>query len=572
MSILVELIMKNKKQNGIYGITLGLVLLLAIFFRFTGVNWDQGNHLHPDERFLTMVGNAMNVPEPWWQYFDPTKSTFNPQNVGYEFFVYGSFPLTLNKILAVNMETDNYNDFTLQGRMLSAFFDCMTLLLLYAMAKVLGQKYKLPQTLPLWSAFIYAVMVLPIQLSHFFAVDTLLTTFMTASIFFSLKFAFEQKWSQALLSGISFGLAMACKINAVLVLPLLLGLMILIPAFEGKKHTEMKWLRVLSCVLLFLVGGYVSLRIADPNIFASGNWLNPRISKHFIENIQELKSWEGPDVWFPPAIQWITKLPVWFALKNMTVLGVGIMPMLLVLGGVGLSIKLIINEKGRVVWLLLLSWVGMIFLYQSTQFAKNMRYFIFLYPLLAIWAGIGASYLARKKKWIAPALILLLMVWPLMFMSIYLKPHSRVQASAWILNNIPENQVLLSELWDDGIPVNVPGLEPKVYKGEQLPVFDQDTPEKWQKMNALLEEGDYYTLTSNRGWGSITTVPWKYPTMSRFYQELLANKLPLKKVVEFTSYPSLKYLGIPLTLSDDWADESFTVYDHPKVMIFRVKQ
>jgi len=43
-------------------------------------------------------------------------------------------------------------------------------------------------------------------------------------------------------------------------------------------------------------------------------------------------------------------------------------------------------------------------------------------------------------------------------------------------------------------------------------------------------------------------------------------------VAEFTSDPSLSYLGVPLSIPDQWSDEGFTVYDHPHVMILqRVK-
>jgi len=49
----------------------------------------------------------------------------------------------------------------------------------------------------------------------------------------------------------------------------------------------------------------------------------------------------------------------------------------------------------------------------------------------------------------------------------------------------------------------------------------------------------------------------------------LSNKTNYKKVAQFTSYPSLSYLGIPVSFPDDWSEEAFTVYDHPKVMIFK---
>ena len=88
-------------------------------------------------------------------------------------------------------------------------------------------------------------------------------------------------------------------------------------------------------------------------------------------------------------------------------------------------------------------------------------------------------------------------------------------------------------------------------------------------MEKALDTTDYYILSSNRAWGSIPTVPEKYPQMSKFYQDLLSEKLDFKKIKEFTSYPSLHYLGIPITINDDNAEEAFTVYDHPKVMIFQ---
>ena len=33
-------------------IAMAIVLLVAAFFRFQGLTWDEGRHLHPDERFL----------------------------------------------------------------------------------------------------------------------------------------------------------------------------------------------------------------------------------------------------------------------------------------------------------------------------------------------------------------------------------------------------------------------------------------------------------------------------------------------------------------------------------------
>ena len=59
-------------------------------------------------------------------------------------------------------------------------------------------------------------------------------------------------------------------------------------------------------------------------------------------------------------------------------------------------------------------------------------------------------------------------------------------------------------------------------------------------------------------------LPEKYPLTSRYYQLLFSGQLGYTQIVRFTSYPSL--LGIEI--NDDQSEETFQVYDHPKVLIF----
>ena len=84
-----------------------------------------------------------------------------------------------------------------------------------------------------------------------------------------------------------------------------------------------------------------------------------------------------------------------------------------------------------------------------------------------------------------------------------------------------------------------------------------------------LEIADYYVLSSNRGWGSIMTVPEKYPLMNKFYQDLFKGKTQYKKIKEFNSFPQLSINNYQLIINDSWSDEGFTVYDHPQVLIFK---
>ena len=36
------------------------ILVLGGWLRFTGLGWDGGTHLHPDERFLTIVASSLS--------------------------------------------------------------------------------------------------------------------------------------------------------------------------------------------------------------------------------------------------------------------------------------------------------------------------------------------------------------------------------------------------------------------------------------------------------------------------------------------------------------------------------
>ncbi|PIQ72297.1 hypothetical protein COY13_01660 [Candidatus Roizmanbacteria bacterium CG_4_10_14_0_2_um_filter_36_35] len=563
----------NKLKNFLF---LFLILLIGFWFRFNNVNWDENFHLHPDERFLTMVGNAMTLPKNIGEYLNPIISKINPANIGYKFFVYGNFPLVLNKYLAVFYHKDNYNDFTILGRKLSAYLDLLIILFVFKTVFLLEKRYKFSSSLKYLAAFFYAIAVYPIQSSHFFTVDTFLNFFMFASFYLALKYYLKNNIRHLFLSSIFFGLALASKVSAIYILPLILFFIF----FKNPKKT--------SHILLFLVILYLSLRLANPYYFQNSSLFDPRLNQDFVSSIKQLKSFEGKDIWYPPAVQWMNK-PVSFLLVNLMFIGVGLPYFILMFIGI---VWIILNLKSQIpacrqagsnphlksknyLLMIILIWVVGYFIYQSVSVFKSIRYTIYLYPFFAIFAGIGANVILNsfqdlrfRNKFgmtlVTIFLLVILLVWPLMFSSIYLNKHTRVEASEWIYKNLPSGSSILSEAWDDGLPLPIVNNYEKQFTGEQLPVFDPDTPEKWQKMNKMLAKADYYILSSNRGWGSISTVPEKYPKMSKFYKELLADKNPLyKKIKQFDPY-YYRFFSLP----NNWVEETFTVYDHPQVMIY----
>jgi len=373
------------------------------------------------------------------------------------------------------------------------------------------------------------------------------------------------------LSSTTFGLALACKISSIFILPLniLFLLFAFIPQYSHISIKKIFHLRIIHVFIIFFLYGfyaYITTRIANPYLFESSNIFNPFINHLYIQNWKILNAEYSPGTSFPPAIQFLHSIPILFSLKNLVFFGVGLPQFLLLLTGIYFCFKKI---KSPFIFLTIF-WIIGVFIYQSSLFPKFMRYFNVLYPFLAVFSAIGFYYIFKKIHLIYSFItLIILLILPLSFLSIYSNKHTRIAASEWIYENLPTKSIILDELWDDPLPLQVTQNYGKQYTIEMMPVFDADTSEKWTKMNNLLQKGDYLILSSNRAWASIPTVPERYPTTTKYYHDLFAGRLPYKKIKKFTSYPSLRYLGIPLTFPDYWADENFTVFDHPQVIIFQ---
>lgn len=563
-----------------------LILVFAFFLRFYGINWDQGQHFHPDERFLTMVETGIKIPKSFGEYLNPKISPMSPYNSGSPFFVYGTFPLNLTKIVGLITGRQDYGTIHLVGRFLSSLFDLGVIYLLFRIGKKISDR-----KVGLLSAFLYAMMVFPIQLSHFFTVDTFLNFFIVLSFYLLVLLIIgHQPLTTAIALGTSFGFALACKISAIIFLPIiLLGLLI----FFLKKRGVGK---LLLATLLLVFFAYFAFRLNQPTAFSSGNLLDPTPNPQFISNLKELKSYDDPQSWFPPALQWQKTVPFIFPLKNIVLWGVGL-PLGIVslvsifsLVIIFMGILIFKRKKEKKVLLttkalgLLLAtvWILLLFLYQGIRFVKTMRYFIAIYPFLALLSAFLILWVfefleSNIKSHLALRIIklsffVLISIYPLSFLSIYYHRHTRISASEWIFENIPPGSTISCEHWDDCLPVSLKekNWEGYKYKIETLELYVPDVPEKWQKIDPQLERIDYLILSSNRLWGSIPRVPERYPKSSVFYQNLFKEKLNFKKIAEFSSYPCFPFFQPHLfCFNDDSAEEAFSVYDHPKVIIFK---
>ena len=474
------------------------------------------------------------------------------------------------------MSLDTYQGIALVGRFVSALLDSSLIILVFLITRTV---FKSPLA-GLLASLVYAAGVLPIQLAHFFAVDTFLVLFLVLSFYLTLKLVsapvYSPRFLLSFLAGLVFGAALAAKVTALLFLPILAWLLIY-AAFKTRYPG-----RYLVYGLILAAAAFISFRVLQPYLFIGPLSLNPQV----LANWQQLKSFDNKQGWFPPAVQWLTTTP-WFPVTNLFWWGLGPILGLLAISSVFFAF---IHIK-KFPWLIpVLLWIIGLFAYQAVQFAKPMRYFYPVYPFLAVISGLFLSRLWPRLKPLPVQIILLvlLLYWPVAFVSIYSRPHSRVAATSWIYSHIPAGSTLSCEHWDDCLPLGGPGP----YRILEFPLYDPDTPLKWQRLATRLAQTDYLILSSNRLYGSIMTVPQKYPQTTKFYSDLFAGRLDFVKVAEFTSRPNLPLPGLHFCLTpppvfygriaysfqecplpgisfvDDYADESFTVYDHPKVIIF----
>jgi hypothetical protein len=201
-----------------------------------------------------------------------------------------------------------------------------------------------------------------------------------------------------------------------------------------------------------------------------------------------------------------------------------------------------------------------------------------IYPFLAIAAAffVIETFKTLKKSsfLLASVALLVFLVAPLLqaiaFMHIYSAEQTRFTASAWIYDHIPKETKILTEHWDDGLPVTLAEEEhPGIYQTEQLTIYDDDNEKKIAYFAEKLSSAEYVIINSRRLYGTLINLEEKYPATSKYYKLLFNGSLSYQKVAEFTVYPTLSIGSWQWEFNDDTSEESFQVYDHPRIMIFQ---
>ena len=167
--------------------------------------------------FTLMSGRSCVVTEgisfPWPPDASLLLSPQSPLNP--HFFAYGSLPIYLLRACAslaglFNPALATLNDSSyIVGRVLSALFDLGSVYLLYRLGRKLYDPW-----VGVLAAALLALTVLHIQLSHFYAVDTVLAFLVLLTVTLAAELAQRPTARRGLGVGVAWGMALATKVSA----------------------------------------------------------------------------------------------------------------------------------------------------------------------------------------------------------------------------------------------------------------------------------------------------------------------------------------------------------------------
>jgi len=527
-----------------------LLLLLAAALRWSGVVWDGGIGAHPDERYVVGLSEGL----AWPDRLDPF--AFDPA------FPYGHLPLYLLALLGSG-------DRLLAARLLAGLADAATVAVTAALGYRLGGRRA-----GLLAGGLLAVMPLHVQQAHFATVDPFLALFVTAALLFAARAARgtavqpPHRVGWGALAGACAGLAVGCKgVALLLALPLVTACAV---APCGRQER----LR-----LGLAMAGATLLAFALTNPFALLEL--PR----FLRNLADQAALARGTVLAPYTLQYRATQPYLYPISQWLIWGMGPLLGLFAVGGLAAAVLRARRVPPAPVGWVLLAWALPFFAFVGALFVKLPRYLLPLTPVMAIYA---TGWLrARRNR--PPAVIVTLAAvlaltasLSLSLVSSYRQPHPWVAASAWLEAHLPAGSVVAVEEWDHPLPLHPTGYDVRV-----LPVFDEESDEKWAEIEQVLSRADVVIIASRRGYGALARWPERFPRTAAYYQALFAGERGFQVVACFGRWPRLAGLALaddpfsaaalplpaagcqpaPPVLWLPRLDESLVVYDHPLVVV-----
>ncbi len=459
-------------------ILLAGLLAFGIWNNFRNMRWDDDALLHPDEYGLTNTLTQLRMPNSIANYFNTRISSMSPYNKYDEngetiangpdnTMRWGQLPMLIIRLTAEALNRTGFIELRTTGRYLSALMNLGSMIMLYVIARRL-----FGHTTALLAAALFSLCVQALQQAHFMTVDNFATFFTMLTLNAALRIAFgnylsrdaygtlrmsRKGWIAMARFGLCLGLTICCKVNLAM-LGVILAPAVLICFAETKLVCRKDFSRVIALAaesaLMAIVVMVFACRVFQPMMFraSSGNTsfftfaLNPDWVRSMNVAATESKGIGGG----PPSEQWAHRPAFFFAWINQVLWGMGLPLGIAVWAFLIMAWVFIFRSKEEGLWKKLLLpafWATLFFLFMSTRFVKNNRYFLPTYPSFCLMAAWGlATWYRRSRKTIGRVLCCLTgavvlggtFVWTYAFMNtVYGQTNTRVEATNRIYDNIP---------------------------------------------------------------------------------------------------------------------------------------
>ena len=568
----VKAVKPKNQMTGVW-VIFSLIILAALVMRLWQPDWYNDRQFHPDERWI--VGSAVPMIKYW---FD--------KPIGLQ---YGSLPLyilaTYNGVvnwvhtIPVFQRMDMNKALIGGARAISGLVDTGTIVFIFFICLLI-----FTPTVALVASVLLAFTTLHLHAAHFFTVDTFTTFFSAGTMYFALRIFKKGKLVDYILAGAFYGMAIASKsaalpfAAAILVAQLFRFFSMPDKTKANKQERLDSWINLAWAALTAFAVFFICMphALLDFDTFMRDQNEQKRI----------LITGEA-DV--PYNRQYLNTTPYLFYMENLikyTMGPYGAVALFAFFFYIGRFFKNLFKNgkiEGKEI-AVILSGVVPYFLIVGISFAKFNRYMIPFTPFLALLAAklLYDLYAWMKNKKLAVVIgaltIVSAMFYGLAFMNVYTNSHSWIEASRWMFKNIPVTSQapadkaahrtrVLNEMWGDDLPVYVDGHGAGDFDNLKWSLQDPDSPNKIEELSQALFYTDYVVMADKRAYGTYQRLPQRYPINYFYYSNMIKNPemFGYKLVLDKVNYPS--FLGI--TIKDDHADESFQLYDHPRVYIFK---
>ena len=469
---------RRSRQGDPWRLALLGLLLAALAVRVIGLDWDDGQLLHPDEYHVTEVTvDRIQLPFPitWSNLSDPGTSTINPRSDGPEgthrSFAYGTLPLyatdlvaeALNRVAPLPVfsavvpgpaERDWHDLYELYkvGRAINMLLDTLVVAIVFHLARRVAGPVA-----GLVGGAIYAFAPVAIQLSHFYTTDSWLTFACALTLLAGISAAARGDLRAFLLAGLAAGFAVTTKPTGLAAIALV-ALAILYDAWvrhrSGKEPAE---------VVIAAAERTVIAALAAMTIFAIGEPYALLDPSSYLADLSEQTAIQRGTFDVPYTRVYVGTTPVLYQAEQLVRWGMGPVGGLFGIAGMVLLAARAWRTRGPAE-ILTVGWFVIFLATLLLPETKFLRYVAPMVPALAVAGGVLAItllavILRRAGRLVttgaAGAVLAGLVLFVSATSSVYAHDNTRVAATQWIFDNVPPGSAITTEVWDRGVPLEM---------------------------------------------------------------------------------------------------------------------